>query len=232
MQLLTLSILILLLLHVEPTHATETPSPIEVELQSTLQGVVTSCKSTVDPNVCILEKLEKKRKLYELFLEKTAPAAWSEVDVISFIFFHVSQQIAKEQIRCSSLESSAKQSCVEQIPTVIPDAKEEARHFLIGKGEAYGKREAAELKERKSQQTGDHARVQRNYEQELAQQHEHEKELARIQALGMILGNSGLFRAPQSQLYTPPPPIPAPEIPKTRNCTSSVIGNQVYTNCY
>jgi hypothetical protein len=243
MYLLKLSLLVLFLLAVNSVLATETPSPIEVELGSELQGIEERCKSTTGPDSCILEKLEKKRRLYELFLDNTAPPAWSDVDVISFGFFHVAQQIAKGQIRCSSLGPSARQSCFEQISSIISGAREEVRQLLMGKGGISGRLEAAEKSAKERQPQDEYSAEQVRREMELARerrlsqaeiqaQREHELELARIQALGLMMQGRGLFQQPPAPIYTPPPPIPAPEIPRARNCTSNIIGNQVYTNCY
>ena len=70
-------------------------------------------------------------------------------------------------------------------------------------------------------------------------QRQHEREIAAMQALGMM--NSG--RGPLGSGYAPPPPIyrrapmpaynpPPTEYRKGTNCTSTLNGNQVYTNCY
>ena len=127
-------------------NTSDISSGIEADLENALKAIITRCKSSDNVDTCILTKVESKRSFYEAFLDKTAPAAWPDVDIISFSFFHVTQKIAQEQIRCNALESSAKQSCLEQIPTLVSDARDEARHILIGKGTAYGNRQAAERK--------------------------------------------------------------------------------------
>jgi hypothetical protein len=222
------SLLTLCLLSAIPANATDPPSGIETELENTLKGIITSCKSSDNADTCILTKIEHKRSLSEAFLDRTAPAAWPDVDIISFIFFHVTRQISQEQIHCNSLEASAKQSCLEQIPTLVSDARDEARHILIDKGTAYGNRQAAE------RNTHDRQRQQ----EDVAAQREQELERARIQALGMFLGSGGFMRpVPSQPAYQPPPPIqyaPAYQVPPPRppvNCTSNRVGAYTYTNC-
>jgi hypothetical protein len=218
-------LLIVFLLPAVPANAEETPSTIESELETTLKRIVDNCKAATDSDACILEKLEKKRRFYEAFLDKTAPAAWPNADIIPFIFFYVTQHLAKEQIRCNSLEASVKQSCLEQAPMFISDAREEARHLLISKGEAYGKRQAAE----------------RNIRD--LQQREHEMELARMQAVGQaLLGlgvGGGLFKNPvplPGPTYQPSPlpilPLPQPRtaVPPV-SCSNRQVGSVVHTDC-
>jgi hypothetical protein len=213
---------------ITPATADE-KSQIETELESTLQAIVTRCKTASDPDSCILEKIEKKRRLYEVFLDETAPAAWPDLDIISFIFFHIAQQIGTEQIRCNSLEASAKQLCADQLPALVTDAREDARHLLIAKGAAYGKREAAER----------HAQDRRRQQESANAQREHEMDLARIRALGMFLGNGGFMRpVPSQPAYQPPPPVSVPPLmyqPAPRppvSCSSRMAGQTVYTDCY
>lgn len=171
------TLLMLCLISAHPANATDTPPAIVTELENTLNGIITSCRSSGDTDSCILTKIERKRSLYDVFLDKTVPAAWPEVDIVSFMFFHVARQVAQEQIHCNSLEASSKQSCLEQIPTLISDAREEARHLLIDKGGVYGKRQAME---RNAQ---DRELQRQNVEAQL--------EMARQQALGMALFGSG-----------------------------------------
>lgn len=163
-------------------YADEPPSATEIELARTLQRIIDTCKTANDPDACTLDKVEKKRLFYESFLERTAPAAWPDVDITSFVYFHVVRQIAKEQIRCNALEASTKQACLDQVPLLIADAREEARHLLIAKGESYGNRVAAER----------NARDGRRRQEDANEQREHERELARIQAAGRALQGYGI----------------------------------------
>lgn len=261
MCLLKLSILVLFLLSSKSVFATESPSPIEVELGSELQGIIASCKSTTDADSCILEKLEKKRRLYEFFLHETTPAAWSDVHVISFGFFHVNLQVSRELIRCSALSPPAKQSCIAQVPSITSGAREEVRQILIGKGGASNRLEAAERNVKERQPQDEYWSEQRKHEMDLASkqwlrqrerreeqrlrqeeiraQREHELELARIQALGLIMQGQGFFRQQPPPAYQPQP-APVPTVPLYQpnpvrppvSCTSHAVGSMLYTDCY
>ena len=210
--------------------ADEAPSTLETELEMMLKHIIEGCNVSNNADACIVEKIEKKRTLYESFLDKTAPAAWPDVDIISFTYFHVVGEIAKEQVRCNAMEASEKQTCLQQVPMLISDARDHARHLLIAKGEAYGKRQAAAQNARRLDMQ--------------QQEYERQMELARIQAAGQaLLGlgiGGGLFRnttAPTAPLYQPSPvpalPFAAPTAPVPPvSCSSRQVGSVVHTDCY
>lgn len=187
-----------------------------------------ACNEQPNFHKCMIEAASQELAIHEKLMESIKPAAWPKNLALRFTKIHAIRMDLRGILQCESVVEPEKPKCLKKV--------DEENYFMSSYGTYLNK--VKERMEQAMHQQAAHRRELLSREQQLRHeesriQRAHELELARIQALGMILGSGGLqFQPPQSQLYTPPPPIPAPEIPKTRNCTSSVIGNQVYTNCY
>ena len=227
------SLLILSLVSAFPASAEDADTALVTDLEKALTGILAVCKKSSDSDACILNKVERERSLYDGFLDDTTPGAWPEADIIGFTFYHVARAIAEEQIRCNSLEPTAKQSCFDQVPILKQHARDEARHLLIAKGTAYGEREAAQRNARDRQLQREYLEAKGKQEQ---QDREDRREAAALLGLGLALSGGGPFRVPMAPVYQAPAFTPAPYqylAPRQpTNCTSNIVGSYVYTNCY
>lgn len=186
-----------------------------------------ACKGQPDWQRCLGEASRQEVAIHEKLMDALKPPAWPSTLGLRYFVVYSLDEARTKVLQCNMPSETERDKCVKKIA-------DEGYH--AGMQAALHKAHEHMIREERRQATYQReilSREQQLREEEHRAQRAHEMELARIQALGMILGSGGLqFQPPHGQLYTPPPPIPAPEIPKTRNCTSSVIGNQVYTSCY
>lgn len=228
------TLFLLSLLALSPVFAADTVPSIETDLQTAMNAITTGCKSTSDPDACILLLLQQERASTSLMLDTVSPAAWPDADLTRFNFFHIMLRTAEAIKHCDTVAPADKQSCTDLVPLAQSRAGAEARQLVIAKRTAYDTRRAAELQAQDRQLQRHAVEAQRDQERELMQ----------IQAAGMILQgyafrggplSNSMQQAPVSSvqpvvpLYTPAPMMrSAPPV----SCSSTVVGGYTHTSCY
>lgn len=203
------------------------------------QASILDCKGQSDWQACSIAVFDKELAIHEQMFESLKPPAWPSTIGPRYAHIYAMRGALQLSVECDRLASS-KKACADKDERM----KQAERLYLDGwiahiqKAKQHMDKHQA-LRERRAQQ------MEQDYQNALRAQREHELELARIGAAGMILQGFALSGGPlqntmratqtppvqlQPQTFFAPVPLMRPSPPV--NCMSNVVGGVTHTNCY